>query len=372
MTAKFIFLASASVLLPVLSLAQGAPKRVLILDQDLAKVEAAVASEHGVTNKRLKYQHGLVATLPEPALKRLGEKIPSARIEEDIEMHLFGVKINGRPSGGIAQPAQVLPWGIKAVQAPEAFAYSRGAGAVVCVVDTGIQSNHPDLAGQVIGGENFVVIKGKIDPKAYADDNGHGTHVAGTIAALDNSIGVVGVAPEAKLLAMKVLNRQGSGYISDVTEGILACGAQKAHIISMSLGASSGSDLLHQAIQDATAQGLKVVAAAGNESGQVSYPAAYSEVLAVSAVDSSGQFASFSNFGAEVDYAAPGVAVSSTTMDSSYATYSGTSMATPHVSGVLALALSSQSLGIVTIDLGLPAQQQGLGFVNALLTVKNK
>jgi len=358
------------VFLPLFSLAQNA-KRVVIVDSDLAKVESLIASEKGILHKHLKYQNGLVASLSEPALKKLNEKFPRIRIEEDFEVKLLGAKISGRPSGGTVQPAQVVPWGIAAIQAPQAHAHNRGAGVVVCVVDTGIQSNHPDLLGQVVGGENFVIIKGKINPEQHSDDNGHGTHVAGTIAALQNSIGVVGVAPEAKLLAMKVLNRQGSGYTSDVAEGVRACAAKGAQILSMSLGSASDSTLLREAVQEVAAAGLKIVAAAGNEATQVSYPAAYPEALAISAVDAQGGFASFSNFGPEVDYAAPGVSVYSTTYGSSYATYSGTSMATPHAAGVIALELSSESLGLRVTDIGLSPQQQGLGFINALLTVTN-
>lgn len=370
-----VYLAIVALVLfsPYFSHAQNSQKRILILDQNPSAIEALITSEKGMNHKRLKYKAGLVATVSETALKKISEKFPSARIEEDLEFKLLGLKISGKPGGSqTTQPAQVIPWGIAAIEAPAAFADNRGAGIVVCVVDTGIQSTHPDLAGQVIGGENFVIIKGKIDPAAHNDDNGHGTHVAGTIAALDNSIGVVGVAPEAKLLAVKVLNRQGSGYLSDVIEGLHSCAAKKAHIISMSLGSSSGSSLMHEAIQEVSAAGLKIIAAAGNESGPVSYPAAYPEVLAISAVNSQAEFASFSNFGPEVDYAAPGVGVVSTVIGNSYATYSGTSMATPHVSGVMALALSNQSLGLKATDLGLSAQQQGLGFINALLTVKNK
>jgi len=169
-----------------------------------------------------------------------------------------------------------------------------------------------------------------------------------------------------------VLNRQGSGYVSDVADGVLSCVSKGAQVISMSLGSSSSSELLHSAIKAAKAAGVIVVAAAGNESRAVSYPAAYPEVLAISAVGQTMLFASFSNFGPEVDYAAPGVGVYSTTKGSSYATYSGTSMATPHAAGVVALALSSQSRGLVAVDIGLSSEKQGLGFLDALLTVNNR
>ena len=268
--------------------------------------------------------------------------------------------ISGKPARPGATPTPVpetTPWGITAVNAPTAWATTKGLGIIVCVVDTGIQSTHADLAGSVIGGENFVVIRGGVDPNAWADDNGHGTHVAGTIAALDNEIGVIGVAPEASLFAAKVLDKRGSGYNSDVADGIQSCVDNGAHVISMSLGSSVGSSLIETAVQNAAAAGVILVAASGNDAGAVSFPAAYPEVLAVSAVDSGGLLAYFSNTGPEVDYTAPGVSVYSTYKGDSYATLSGTSMATPHVSGVVALWLASGSLGIVADSLGLTVEE---------------
>jgi subtilisin family serine protease len=257
------------------------------------------------------------------------------------------------------------------VQAPEAWQYSRGAGIKVCVVDTGIQKDHPDLAANIAGGRNFVRMGGSVDKTKWNDDNGHGTHVSGTIAAIDNSIGVVGVAPLAKIYAVKVLDRNGSGYLSDVAAGIRECVIAGAHVISMSLGSSGDSSVLHDAVIYAKNAGKVIVAAAGNESGPVLYPAKYSEVWAISAVDKNLKFASFSNFGPEVDFAAPGVTVYSTVKGSGYAYFSGTSMATPHVAGIVALALSAQTNHVVSQTInGLSTDQQGYGFANAYLSVK--
>ena len=184
-----------------------------------------------------------------------------------------------------------------------------------------------------------------IDSTKWDDDNGHGTHVAGTIAAVDNTVGVVGVAPQASLLAAKVLNRQGSGYLSDVIAGIDYCVQNGAKVVSMSLGSSSDVQALHNAVDAAYADGVLLVAAAGNDyGGAVSYPAAYDSVVAVSATDSNNNLASFSNVGPEVELAAPGVSILSTYKDGGYATLSGTSMATPHVSGVAALAIQANPL----------------------------
>jgi subtilisin family serine protease len=157
----------------------------------------------------------------------------------------------------------------------------------VCISDTGIDS-HSDL--------NVVASFNTINPsKSGKDDNGHGTHVAGTVAALDNSIGVVGVAPEALLIAAKGLSRSGSGFSSDLAETIDGCVARGAKVINMSWGSSSASAAIHDAILRAHQNGVLLIAAAGNESGPVIYPAAFPEVVAVSAVDFNEALASFSN-----------------------------------------------------------------------------
>src|SRR5688572_3321860 len=211
-------------------------------------------------------------------------------------------------------------------------------------------------------------------PLKYDDDHGHGTHVSGTVAALDNGIGVVGVAPGAKLLTMKVLDRGGSGSTSRIAEGIRSCMANGADIISMSVSVYSetSSEIMHSAIQDAAAMGIVSVAAAGNLSSYIiSFPARYAEVIAVSAIDSSSNFAGFSNYGAEIDYTAPGVNVYSTTKGGKYGYMEGTSMATPHVAGTVALQISSGSVGLVGMDIGLPVEQQGLGLIDALSTLTN-
>lgn len=349
-----------------------AHKRYVVVGLDLPALENEVGRQGGVVDHELVYHHGFVANMSERAIEQLRSLFgDDVFVEEDGEVYAVGdVNSSGRRNSTPSQPAQSVPWGITAVHARDANAITQGAGAVVCVVDTGIQSDHPDLLGNVVGGENFVAQRGAVDSTAWADDNGHGTHVAGTIAALDNSIGVVGVAPQVHLFAAKVLDKRGSGYMSDVAEGILSCLANHADVISMSLGSSSDSTLVHNAVIDAANAGLILVAAAGNESSGVSYPAKYDEVLAVSAVDSNSNLASFSNTGPEVDFAGPGVSVLSTTKGSSYATYSGTSMATPHVSGVAALMVAAGKSQLLASDIGLSSEKQGAGLIDALATVQ--
>ena len=281
-------------------------------------------------------ENTLAVEVPETSLNGLLLNPNVVGVEFDAEVQALG-----KPAP--SQPAQTLPWGVDRIDA-ELSTHS-GLGVTVCVVDTGIDKDHPDLQANLAGGRNFVAKGVTVDPTKWDDDNGHGTHVAGTVAALDNTIGVVGVAPSASLLAAKVLNRQGSGYLSDVIAGVDWCVQSGAKVVSMSLGSSSDVQAFHDAVDAAYAAGALLVAAAGNDyGGAVSYPAAYSSVVAVSATDKSDNLAAFSNVGPEVELAAPGVSVLSTWKDGGYATASGTSMSTPHVSGVAALAWEANPL----------------------------
>ncbi|MDZ4660751.1 MAG: S8 family peptidase [Pseudomonadota bacterium] len=358
------------------------PSRLIIEDSNLDAVASEVNRDGGQVIRKMDHVKALVVSLPAPSLNGLKKKFPNAQISEDIIMELVDPSVSlasAKPTPGPgAQPTQSIPWGINATRANLAHAYNRGAGVKVCILDTGINKAHPDLKGNILGGKNYIMQKGSVLVDNYEDDNGHGSHVAGTIAALDNSIGALGVAPDAKLYGVKVLNRQGSGYTSDIADGVYDCIGFGASVINMSLG-GSGDPLapspLKTAIESALANGVYVVAAAGNSGKDISTytPAGYAGVIAVSAVDVNYAFASWSNFGLSIgDFAAPGVGIYSTWKDSGYNTISGTSMAAPHVAGVIALAVSSHSLGIVARDLGATVSKQGSGFIDALSTVLNQ
>jgi subtilisin family serine protease len=214
------------------------------------------------------------------------------------------------------------------------------------------------------------------------DDNGHGTHVAGIVAALDNGDGVVGVAPQAELYALKVLDEEGYGYVSDVIYAIQwasdpdgdGSAKDRLDIINMSLGADVGNIFLKWACNLAYRDGLLIVAAAGNY-GAVCYPAAYSSVVAVSATDEEDNLAYFSSTGSQVELAAPGDNIYSTYLNNGYKKLGGTSMASPHVAGTAALVWAMDDfltnndvrtqLQSTAEDIGLSTREQGYGLVDA-------
>ncbi len=275
---------------------------------------------------------------------------------------------------------QTVPWGIDRVFGDEEHEFdtwdqSRGEDLGVAVIDTGIDEDHKDLP-KLAGGTNT------IDDTHWGDDgSGHGTHVAGTIAALDNDIGVVGVAPKAALYAVKVLDDDGSGTVGSVVAGIEWAVEQEVPILNMSLGAGSDSQTLRDACNAAESKGHLLVAAAGNEGNppgrgdNVLYPARYDSVIAVAASNEDDRRAGFSSTGPDVELIAPGVDVLSTIPGNGYTRYSGTSMASPHVAGAAALIWAVNTdlshadvreiLRDTAEDLGLESNHQGYGLVRA-------
>jgi subtilisin len=262
--------------------------------------------------------------------------IEKKQIEKDLNVKTLVENIECRLL------AQSLTWNITMVGADSAWQGGvTGLGVKVAVIDTGIYLNHPDLAANIKGGYNA------INPKKSAnDDNGHGTHVAGIIAAINNNIGVVGVAPQASLYAVKVLSASGTGTLAGLIKGIQWAIDHDMDVINMSLGFGSATEEqlvpLHDVIISAINENITVVAAAGNDSTHFTeLPGRYPEVFSVAAVDSARNLAYFNSTG-KIDFSAPGVYVYST-YKKSYATLSGTSMATPHVAGAAALIISLPS-----------------------------
>ncbi|AZB42482.1 serine protease [Bacillus sp. FJAT-42376] len=247
--------------------------------------------------------------------------------------------------------AEEIPYGVNMINAPELWDQGiRGDSVVVAVLDTGCDAAHPDLKDRIIGGKSFV----GGDEADYSDSHYHGTHVAGTIAATLNDKGVAGAAPDVKLLILKVLGDDGSGSYEGIIHAVRYASewkgenGEKVRVISMSLGGPEDIPELHEAIQDAVANNILVVCAAGNEGDsredtvEKAYPGYYKEVVQVGAVDEKKQLAEFSNTNDEIDLVAPGVNIVSTYPGNKYAKLSGTSMATPHASAAAALLIQKE------------------------------
>lgn len=309
--------------------------------------------------KKLKISH--------KKLKRKGISVSKKELK-----HLKGIKVRKeiiysstfscrRPeTEPIEQPTQIKPsldnglWGL--VRMRSEGAKSQGEGIVICIVDTGIDKSHVDLKDNILGG---IDESGTGD---WTDDNGHGSHVAGIAAGVDNSVGIVGIAPKAKLFVVKALDSYGSGYESDIANGIYDCIDNGAHIISLSLGSTEPSPLIKSALDEAKQKGIYNVCAAGNDGNQfpLNYPAAHDSCDAITAAIRILDIASFSNTG-NVKFILPGVDILSTVPGNKYDIYSGTSMATPYAAGMYALMLSAKKTKVITQDLMLPKTEQGEG-----------
>ena len=331
---------------------------------------STVAAEHGRqygAQVEHVYRHalnGYAARMSDEAARQVARDRRVVAVEADRV-----VTTKAEPGQTVGIPPQALPTGISRIGADASSTLAgNGSGAVdvdVAVIDTGIELQHPDL--DVVGGRNCV------SGGSYADGNGHGTHVAGTIAAADDAAGVVGVAPGARLWAVRVLDDAGSGTTSSVLCGIdwVTANAATIEVANMSISGSgaepsgtgcSTGDAYHDAICRSVATDVTYVVAAGNGAADAAgaVPAAYDEVITVSALadvdglpgglgttscraetDADDTFASFSNSGTDVDLIAPGTCIGSTWLAGTYRTLSGTSMAAPHVTGAAALYLAS-------------------------------
>ena len=230
--------------------------------------------------------------------------------------------------------SQSLGWGLKQLNVPDVWSKTTGDGVTIGVVDTGYV-NHVDVGDNVIAGEGFIPGEDKFD------NHGHQTHCVGIICAKNNDQGMVGVAPNAKIVCAKGLSNNGSGSANSIIKALRYCLDQKVDIVSLSLGSPVPNEGIHDAVKALVENNIPVICAAGNSgNGGVNYPAAFKEAIAVAAFDSKGNVAGFSSKGEEVDIAAPGVGVYSTYLNNRYASMNGTSMACPFVAGVVALMIS--------------------------------
>jgi subtilisin len=303
---------------------------------------ALIARNGGRVHRQFQIVPAVAATLPARAIKalRAAPGVASVELDGQVELHdynaVWGVQRIGAPivHSGLwvedgAEPAPIL-----------------GTGVRVAVLDTGIDYTHLDLGPNYRGGYDF--INNDDDPW---DDHGHGTHVAGTVAALWNGIGVVGVAPEADLYALKVMDNNGSGSWSAVLAALDWAVQNEMHVVNLSIGSSvDPGTTVQTAFDNAYAAGLVIVSSAGNAGlgeDTVGFPARYGSVIGVASTTTSDTRSSFSSTGPDVELAAPGSGIYSTVLGGGYGWKSGTSMAAPHVAGTAALVIAS---GIIDLD----------------------
>ena len=345
----------------------GGPQRVRVLigfRQVPGPSEQALVRGHGGV---IKYSYHLVpaiaASIPEPAIEALVANPKVTCVELDGTVWAVDAELDNS-------------WGVKRIGAGIVHdAHNKGARVRVAIIDSGIDYTHPDLDANYKGGWNFVN-----DDHNPMDDYGHGTHVAGTVAAEDNDEGVVGVAPEAELYALKVLGAGGSGLYSNVIAALQWAVDNGIQVTNNSYGSPGDpGETVKTAFENAEAAGVINVCAAGNSGNRrgtgdnVIYPARYESCIAVAATDSSDKRASFSSTGPAVELSAPGVSINSTLLGGGYGTMSGTSMASPHVAGTAALLIASGvgnvrgTLAATADDLGDPGldPKYGYGLVDA-------
>jgi subtilisin len=253
-------------------------------------------------------------------------------VEEDDQVHIQATQ-------GTIGTLTGIPWGIKQIKAPQAWSISTGHRVKIAVIDTGVDFAHPDLKYSLTRGVNLV--HRNIPPY---DDNGHGTHISGTIAAANSTQGMIGVAPRSVVYPVKAFDHNGSAFVSDIILAIDWCVRAEIDIINMSFGMQTRSRTLLDIVGKANQAGVIIVASSGNDGKRrtADYPARYPQTISVGATDRSRKIPSFSNRGQFVDIYAPGDKIVSAWLQGKYHEMSGTSMATSHVSGAIALLLAQK------------------------------
>jgi subtilisin len=344
-TRRVLTWATSLLLLTLLAALADVP--VLGQQPERIQVFIAFARQPGPAERALVYRAGgtiqytyhlvpaMAVTIPETAIRGLLRSPGVLRVEPVIEVHAIDAELDNT-------------WGVQRIGAGVVHATGNvGTGIKVAVIDSGIDYTHPDLAANYAGGYDFV--NDDADPM---DDAGHGTHVAGTIAAVDDGVGVVGVAPGARLFALKVLNASGSGTFADVIAALDWAAKNGIQVTNNSYGSSiDPGTTVRNAFDTAQAAGIVNICSAGNEGNppgrgdSVGYPAKYASCIAVAATDASDKRARFSSTGPDVALSAPGVSIVSTVPGGGYASWSGTSMASPHVAGAAALVIASGIAG---------------------------
>ncbi|NIM58161.1 MAG: S8 family serine peptidase, partial [Candidatus Aminicenantes bacterium] len=263
------------------------PRKIVVFKKwysQEADQDALLRNFGGEKIKRLKLINGHAVYLPQGTDKLLKRKSEVLRIDEDLVINAAVKKTEPKEKRPHPPPKwpEKLPWGIQRIYADEVWEATTGSMIKVAILDTGIDFDHPDLWRNIKGGINIIK-----PHKSADDDGGHGTHLAGTVAAIDNDFGVIGVGPEIHLYAVKVLNKKGVGWLSDIIDGLDWCIDNQIQVINMSFGSLEENQSFHEAIIRTYQAGITMVAAAGNngeDSGLIEYPAFYPETIAVSAV----------------------------------------------------------------------------------------
>lgn len=246
------------------------------------------------------------------------------------------VRLQALPSGSIVSE-RGIPWGVGHIGAPSAWSRTTGHRVKVGVIDTGVDFGHPDLRHSLERGINLL---SRMD--LPQDDNGHGTHIAGTIAAANRHHGMIGVAPRARIHPIKAFDHNGTAYVSDIILGIEWCVRNGIDVVNMSFGMKTRSRSLYAAVSGAYRAGVLIVASSGNDgrNGSIDYPARYNHTIAVGATTRQGRIAGFTNRSGLIDVYAPGDRIVSAWLRGKHREMSGTSMATSHVTGAVALLLA--------------------------------
>ena len=294
----------------------------------------------GTINRTYTIINAIAATVPEKVLD-IVKKNPNVEYIEIDEKMFAHIPIGTCQEIQILK--QVVPWGINRIGSRIVNGLGNtGKGIRIAILDTGIDKEHEDLSKNFKGGYNFVDNNSDL-----TDINGHGTHVAGIIAALDNDIGIVGVAPDAYIYSVRILDYAATGTASDITAGLEWCLDNNIQIVNMSLGSCEESLSVSRAADTLYNNGILLIAAAGNngnvigDGDNIDNPARYNSVVAVGATDINDDRATFSSTGPKLEISAPGKDIYSTLPGNKYASMSGTSMSSPHVTGVAALVMSA-------------------------------
>ena len=308
----------------------------------------------GAVVKSLPLSRAFVADLSEDEAARLIEE--GYVVEKNVKVSLHPFQVEG------AAPSD---WPRKLIRADVANRLPRGKGegVTVCVVDSGVNDDHPMLKGKVVGGRNT---ENPATPNDYSDPMGHGTPIAALIAGR-RTRGFAGVAPAAQVYAVRALAENGSGTLGSVIEGLRAC-IGNSDVVSMSFGGAGTSQALAKALEDVHAAGITLVAAAGNSGGNLTLPASHGNVVSVTSVNRDRRISRFTCRGPELDFAAPGEQIPVLGENGEVLRLSGTSFAAALVAGVEAIRISRRMPQLRARDLGFPRPEQGDGLIDAFTT----